>query len=162
MSDGAKFAIVPRFIWQGCQPTEIKVYCALASYADWDTGVCWPSRQTIADVAGVSLSTVKRSLGKLEAMGAIQINHRREDGTDMHATNLYVLPFAINRPGGVTDDPTWGHRWTGGGVTRDPQTITKERKGLTQPKNDPRRCPHLPVDDDGYCTACGNQIGDNE
>lgn len=154
MNEAAQFSIVPRFVWQGCQPSEVAVYCALASRVDWETGVCWPSRTTIAKDASVSLSTVKRALRKLVEVGAIEIERRTSEEGD-HASNLYRLPFAINRRGGVTGDPTSGHTRPGGRVASDPLTRSKEREGLTPSKTDPDLCRHLPIDEDGYCTACG-------
>lgn len=163
MGESSQFSIVPRFVWQGCQPTEVVVYCALAGRVNWETGVCWPSKSTIAKEAGISVSTVGRALKRLEAVGAIQIDRRKTDRGDF-TSNLYRLPFAINRPvdnsagGGVMGDPTWGQRGHEGGVMGDPLTRTIEREGLTQPKLSPDRCRHLPVDGDGYCTACGCDV----
>ncbi len=160
MADHSKFSIVPRFIWQGCQPTEVKVYACLASYADWDTGVCWPSRNTLAEACGVSLATVKRALAGLEKAGAIIIERRAQLG-GKNDTNFYRLPFAINKPvekDGVKSEPLWGHQRTHHGVMDDPQTRTKEREGMTTPKTNPGTCAHLPVDSDGYCTACATSV----
>jgi len=158
-TSAAQFSIVPQFVWQGCQPSEVKVYCALASRVDWTTGVCWPSHQTIANDSGVSTSTVKRALKTLVAIGAVEVEHRRDPAGDL-TTNLYRLPFAINRRGGgVTSEPTSGHGRPRGGVTSDLQNKTHlTREGLTQPKNDPDACQHLPVDPEGYCTACGTEV----
>lgn len=154
---------MPRFVWQGCQPTEVKVYACLASYADWDTGMCWPSRNTLAEACGVSLATVKRALTGLEKVGAITVE-RRTQLAGRNDTNLYRLPFAINSPvdksvgSGVISEPLWGHPRPVHGVTSDPQTRTIEQQGLTTSKTNPKTCGHLPVDIDGYCTACGTEV----
>ena len=163
MGEPSKFSIVPRVVWQGCQPNEVRVYAALASYADWDTGVCWPSHSTLAEALNVSEATVRRALRGLLQKGVIDVTHRFDGGEQ--TTNLYRLPFAINQlsttggqnrpPGGVKSDQGVGSNLT----TR---TRTIEREGLTQPKNDPKRCAHKPVDDEGYCTACGSTIGGKE
>ena len=158
MSEQSKFVIVPRIVWQGLQPREIKVYCALASYADWDTGVCWPSRARLADDLGVSVSTVDRALSRLVKAGVIEIDKRKTDRGD-HDSNLYRLPFAINAPvGGRKTAGTSPQNWGGGGRKTAGETRTIERQGLTTPKNNPDNCPHLPMDEDGYCTACGNTV----
>jgi DNA-binding transcriptional MocR family regulator len=159
-NEPAGFAIIPRHLL-AMQPVEVKVYMALALYVNWDTGECWPSRQTLAHDAGVSLSTVKRAIKALVAYGAIQSHPRRDPAGDS-TSNLYVMPFVINQRasrGGVTGGPTSGHGRTHGGVTRGPLTTTRTtREGLTSQKNHPERCAHVPIDDDGYCTACGTTV----
>jgi len=160
-SESAGFAIIPRHLL-GVQPVDLKVYMALALYVDWDTGECWPSRQTLAADAGVSLSTVKRSLKALVAYGAVLVHPRKDPAGDA-TSNLYVMPFVINQRaasrGGVTGGPTSGHGRPHGGVTGDPLTRSKlTRQGLTPEKNKPQRCAHTPMDDLGYCTACGTQV----
>ena len=159
----SEFVIVPRFVWQGCQPTEVKVYAALASYADWDTGLCWPSRSTLAEACGVSLATVKRGLAGLERCGAISVE-RRTQLAGRNDTNLYRLPFAINKPvdksekDGVKSEPLWGHGRPVHGVTSDPQTRVIEQQGLTPKKLNPALCKHRPADESGYCTACDTMV----
>ncbi len=156
MSEPAGFGIIPRYMLTA-QPSAVKVYLSLALHVDWDTGVCWPSRATICDEAGVSLSTCKRALKDLEKIGAIQIEARFDDAGDS-TSNLYRLPFAVNRRGGVMGDPTQGHQRTDRGVTDDPQTRTRRtRRGLTPRKEHPELCAHLAMDDEGYCTVCGFQ-----
>ena len=118
MGKSSQFSIVPRYVWQGCQPVEVKVYCALASYADWETGVCWPSQQTIAEASGVSLSTVKRAIHTLVAVGAVEVTSR-DHNTGKAALNVYQLPYAINRPSTQVQS------------TRDPN------RGVVQSTHDP-------------------------
>lgn len=153
----SQFAIVPAYMVSAAH-ADLKVYMVLALHVDYDTGVCWPSRQTIATEAGVSLSTVKRSLARLAALGAIEVEHRRTDHGDS-TSNLYRLPYAINRRGGVTGDPTPGRGRTHGGVAGEPQTRTNYQEDGRTPdsdkKLDPAACAHRPMDSDGYCTACG-------
>lgn len=158
MSAG-QFAIVPAYL-VAAPAADLKVYLVLALHVDYDTGVCWPSRQTIATEAGVSLSTVKRSLARLAQLGAIEIEHRRDAAGDA-TSNLYRLPYAINRRGRATGDPTQGHRRTQGGVAREPQTRLNDQEGPrpdSDSKNDPATCAHRPVDESGYCTACGTWL----
>lgn len=159
-NEPAGFAILPRHLL-GMQPVEVKVYMALALYVDWDTGECWPSRQTLAHDAGVSLSTVKRALKALVQYGAVEV-HPRNDPAGDSTSNLYVMPFVINQraaKGGVTGEPTSGHGRTHGGVAGGPLTTTREtRQGMTSQKNRPEQCAHQPMDDLGYCTACGTQV----
>lgn len=152
-----QFAIVPEFILIRGSPMDVKVYGCLALYVDWNTGYCWPSRDTIAQRLNVSLSSVKRSLKRLEQIGAIAITHRPKSEGD-HDTNLYQLPFVINRrvgsqmnPRGVTDEPWVGSR-------TNPKQEPRTRIGLTTEFLPAEACRHLPVDDEGYCTACGSEV----
>ena len=164
MSEPSQFVIVPRFVWQGCQPAEVKVYCALASYADWTTGLCWPSQETIAEAASVSLSAVKRATRTLVSIGAVEVTSR-DHNTGKAASNVYQLPFAINRPSTKvrsTHDPNRGSvRSTHDPSVRsthDPQTRVIEQQGLTLSKLDPSLCKHLSKDDTDYCTACDSVV----
>lgn len=108
----AQFAIVPKFLLDA-SPVAVKVYLALSLRADHDTGVCWPSRSLIAQDIGMSVPTVKRGIKELVACGAISVQSRVDDAGDW-TSNLYTLPFAISRRGGVTREPTRS-------VTREPR-----------------------------------------
>ena len=140
----SEFSLVPRVVWQGQQPREVKVYCALASYVDWETGVCWPSRSTIAGALGVSVSTVDRALKLLVVSGVIEIDKRITNVGD-HDSNLYRLPFAINS--------------TFGGGRSSAATVAAELTGERLPLNDTKTLPtvvssstkpEIVDDDDGY------------
>ena len=122
----SEFALVPRVVWQGHQPREVKVYCALASYVDWETGVCWPSRSTIAGAIGVSVSTVDRALKLLVVSGVIEIDKRITKVGD-HDSNLYRLPFAINS--------------TFGGGRSSAATVAAELTGERLPLNHKKTLP---------------------
>ena len=49
----------------------VQVFAVLARHADRD-GRCWPSRETVAGAAGVSVRSVGRALGELAAVGLIE------------------------------------------------------------------------------------------
>lgn len=159
MGKQSEFSIVPRVVWQGQQPREIKIYCALASYVDWETGVCWPSRTTIAELLGVSVSTVDRALTRLAASGVIKIEKRTTKVGDRDS-NLYRLPFAINTTfgGSRSSAATWPQNGRQGGRRTDSQTRVIEQQGLTLSKLDPGLCKHLSKDDTDYCTACDSMV----
>jgi len=160
MSEVSHFSIVPRVVWQECQPRDIKVYCALASYVNWETGVCWPSRSTIAETLGISVSTVDRALKALESAGVIEIDKRKTEQGD-HDSNLYRLPFAINSrfaEGGRRSEATWPQNSRQGSGRTDSGTRAIEQQGLTPKKTKPEYCAHVPIDDLGYCTACGTTL----
>ena len=151
-----QFAMVPEFIICGASPTQVRVYACLALFVDWETGVCWPSHQTLAERLGVSVATVRRALRGLVSMGAVKVTRRFSDTGDQ-TSNLYSLPFVINRgwsnmTRGVvkSDQEVWSKMTT----KQEPRT----REGLTPFKISTDDCSHLPVDDDGYCTACGSDV----
>lgn len=62
------------------------VYLALKMHADSD-GVCWPSREAIAYVAGVSQATVKRKIAKFVTRGLLTRESR--NGPLGHLSNRY-------------------------------------------------------------------------
>ena len=97
----AQFAIIPDYLLTEASPAALRVYMALALRADHKTGQCWPSRATVARMLNVSPRTVTRSIQSLIELGAIQVEPRFDQAGDQ-TSNLYTLPFAISRRGGVT------------------------------------------------------------
>lgn len=67
---------------------DLAIYYTLATFAD-ENRQCFPSVQTIADMAKFSKSSVKRSLKNLEASGWITIQPRRKNNGQ--TSNLYTL-----------------------------------------------------------------------
>lgn len=57
------------------------------SYAERETGRCWPSWETIAECAGLGRSTVAGILAKLEALGWVEVVRRAVDGQQI--TSVY-------------------------------------------------------------------------
>lgn len=97
---GDQFAIVPRYVVYESSDS-IGVYASIRLFADYETGECWPSIDTVAEILGVSRRTVERHLAKLEAIGAI----RKESGKASGETNLYRFPasrYDIGVAGGTT------------------------------------------------------------
>lgn len=72
-------------------PTRFTVLTHLGYHADYETGErCYPSLSTLADRAGISLATLKRYLGLLEAEGWIA----RDVGTRGRATRYQLNPLS--------------------------------------------------------------------
>lgn len=70
------------------------IMLCLADHAD-DAGVCWPSIETIARKSGVSPTTVKATLKKLEAGGWIVKRNqfkKADSGRLVRSNNQYQLP----------------------------------------------------------------------
>jgi len=62
----------------GLSKTQLQVLLVLSSRADRDRGTCFPSRETIANEAGLNgdVKRVQRTARELELAGAITIEHR--------------------------------------------------------------------------------------
>lgn len=100
LSGGDPFVIVPRFVIYEASES-IGVYTTVRLFADYESGECWPSIGTVAEILGVSRRTVERHLVRLEAIGSL----RRESGKADGETNLYVFPkgrYDIGDVGGAT------------------------------------------------------------
>ncbi len=65
----------------------VVVYCVLLSYADFNTGRCFPGIQTICDFSGLSRQTVITSIKELEDWGLVQVTRR------LGSHNLYQLQY---------------------------------------------------------------------
>ena len=67
---------------------DILVYATIARYADGTTGVAWPSRKTVADLARCDIKTVDRSIGRLVASGFLEKNKRKHE---LGESNVYIV-----------------------------------------------------------------------
>lgn len=96
-TDVGQFAVVPMWVVDLVSNRALHLYAVLgAVWADRD-GMCWPSRQTIADRMGVSRAVVDRAKQELIAVGALTVESRYDD--EGQASNLYRLHLVPN--GGV-------------------------------------------------------------
>lgn len=60
-------------IWSAAlTPTEKLVALAVLRYRNWDTGLCFPSRERIASDCRVSIPTVARALHVLKKCGMVE------------------------------------------------------------------------------------------
>ena len=93
LTDTGPFSIVPNWVIEHPDITyrELGVYLILAKYADNSTSDCFPSHQTIAELAGCSKDTVKRALNKLRNVGAIEWNHQNRNDDGGQSSNVYFL-----------------------------------------------------------------------
>jgi len=71
-------------------PYGIAVYSALAYHANQDGG-CFPSLSKIATETGMCRRKVISTVGKLEALGLIEVTQRHSSRGD-HTSNHYFLP----------------------------------------------------------------------
>lgn len=104
----------------GIYPSHI--WDVLATFADNDTAVCWPSVAAIARRADCSEGTVKQALRTLADAGAITIQKRIAEHGGATSNLITMRPEA---PGGV------GHHMPQGGVPHDHELRTQGTKKAT-------------------------------
>ncbi|MED4917580.1 DnaD domain protein [Geobacillus thermodenitrificans] len=106
------------------------VYVVLCSFADNDTQQCFPSIPKLAEYCGCSVSTVKRSLKRLEKLGLIHIEQRQaENGRS--ETNVYTileLPAIFQeKQRNSQQNPPENANGRSGGVLTEPVGVLSER-----------------------------------
>lgn len=97
--NGTGFAAVPTWMLRdrSIKRTSVLVYASLASRSGY--GAIFPSQETIAAEAGVSVRTARDALRELEDLGVIERHRRRStEGKRTTMTTAYVL-----RPNGPAD-----------------------------------------------------------
>ena len=71
------FSIVPEWVLdRGLSSTALKLYIVLARFADWDTGIAFPARDTLAERMGCTEKTVDRVVKELVDAGCIDKHSR--------------------------------------------------------------------------------------
>lgn len=102
--DAEPFEMVPHWILFNTQlsANAILIWLILRKHRNWETGQCWPSRERIASLCGVSSRTVDRELPSLAAVGAITITKRKNEkgGDDSNLYTLHWEPFGVVHKGG--------------------------------------------------------------
>lgn len=96
----------------------LAVYMVLVRFANNETQASWPAIPTIADKTGLSESTVRRTLVKLQEVGLITIE-AQHDSEGRQRPNCYTLVHVTNRA--VTQTPTGVSHRQGEGVTLTPE-----------------------------------------
>lgn len=136
------FALPPQ---QGFTNVTKLVFLKLADNAN-ETGICWPSHGLIEDQCWLSKSAVKVHIKKLQKVGLLTIQHRKNGATNQ--SNYYQINLNLlrqlgaqqNPPGhDVTDgeaseNPPLGHNMTDGGASCDYRTINESS---VKPSNEP-------------------------
>ncbi len=88
-------------------PAAVLVYAVLAQHADED-GVCWPSVRRVAEMSGMSTSTIRRSLKALTSNSVLAVEVRSDRMGQ--SSNIYRLlitqePPYENDRGGLSNLP---------------------------------------------------------
>jgi hypothetical protein len=73
--------------------TQKIVLWVLAQFSNNDTGVCWPGQTLIARLAGLSYSTVQRSIDKLIEHGLISVTGEHQV---RHSTAMFTHEYTLN------------------------------------------------------------------
>lgn len=96
----------------------VRLFAVLGIYRNNETGLAWPGLETLADVMGCSVSSVRRAREELETIGAIDSKQR------WNATTVYNVNVSspLNKVT-ITDDE--------GGVTGENKSVTGENKSVT-------------------------------
>lgn len=80
--------IIDGGIVAGMSRQAIKMYLVLNRYANYKTGIAYPSVKTIAELAGISKNDVRKTADKLEAMGLILTMQERKG---LHVRKYYGI-----------------------------------------------------------------------
>lgn len=107
----------------------LRIWLVLRKHRNYTTGECWPGRQRLAKLCGVSIKTVDRELPKLAEAGAITITKRRTAEGDAD-TNLYHVHWEQGgyTQGGDILTPRSDKIGRGGGVTESHKLIPMMNK----------------------------------
>jgi hypothetical protein len=122
------FSIVPEWVLdRGLSPTALKLYIVMARFADWQTGMAFPSRETLAQRMGCSLKTVDRAVIEVVAAECVKKISRGR-----YASALYqvyqVDPRGTDLSSEWTDMTSEGTDLSSRPDKNDDITITTKRK----------------------------------
>lgn len=105
----------------------VVVYCVLLSYADFNTGRCFPGIQTICDLSGLSRPTVVNSIKELEDWGLVEVTRR------LGSHNLYQLQYWWGSEATSTKKLTGGVKnFNGGGKLFSPLTTSTNENQINR------------------------------
>ena len=76
------------------RPFAVSAYIALRSFANGE-GTCFPSYDTIGTRAGMSRQAAINAVARLEQLGLVQVDHRKNTHTHQTTSNLYTVIDAV-------------------------------------------------------------------
>jgi len=143
-------------------------YTAIVSFCGADrTG--YPYRRTIATRTNQSVPTVARHLAQLRDAGLLQTVADPYGGPSMYRvsdpcggcftpSHSRPDPVSPTRRPRITGDTHKGTKSSEVNPRTRESSFAQNQETVTEPastdKLDPTKCAHLPIDADGYCTAC--------
>lgn len=122
------FSIVPEWVLdRGLSPTALKLYIVMARFADWHTGMAFPSRETLAERMGCSLKTVDRAVLEVVAADCVKKISRGRYASALYQV-FQVDPRATDLSTEETDLSSEGTDLSKREDKNDHLTITNERE----------------------------------
>jgi len=126
------FSIVPEWVLdRGLSPTALKLYIVMARFADWNTGMAFPSRETLAKRMKCSVKTVDRAVIEIVAAECVSKISRGR-----YASALYqvyqVDPRGTDMTSEWTDMSSEGTDLSSRLDRNDHITITNKQEPLEQ------------------------------
>lgn len=129
------FCIIPEWVlYSSISSHAVRLYGTLQRYADKDSGKCHPSRKTLAEKCGLSLSSLDRALNELVDLGAVKKQQRVGSNGDF-TSNIYTVISVAGVASKMTPPLVTGEGR--GIVTGDEQTIVsiKQSQELNDAKS---------------------------
>lgn len=129
LTSDLKFSIVPDWVLDAkISDKAVRVYGILARYADNETLVAFPKRETIASRIGCHVKSIDRALQELVKIGAITKQHRLN--ANGYQANLYTLKRVATQVSPSGRDKDVASEGTQASlITRTIRTRTKELEG---------------------------------
>lgn len=122
------FSIVPEWVLnKNLSPTALKLYCVLGRFADYETGMAFPSRDTLAERMGCSGKTIDRAVTELVAGKCIEKISRGRYQSALYKV-LQVNPDGTHLSDEWTDLSDEGTDLSERGDKNDTITITNQRE----------------------------------
>jgi hypothetical protein len=98
------FAQIPEWILDAdISAQAVRLYCVLNRHAN-KNHIAFPGRKSLSSRVRCSKATIDRAMKELQAIGAVEVTHRREPGSKELDTNAYLL--RVLRIGMRTGDDT--------------------------------------------------------
>lgn len=89
---------------------DLRVFIALSAHARYHSRKAWPRQDTLAAMVGVSRSTVKRSLNRLEERDYIRRYPYRRPRSGQFGTPIYIVaPFPDEDAPRRSESEVWAH-----------------------------------------------------
>ena len=137
------FSIVPEWVLdRGLSSTALKLYIVLARFADWETGIAFPSRDTLADRIGATPKTIDRLVKELVDAECIEKQSRGRYASAKYRV-FQVDPRGTKMSEVETEMSDEGTKMSSRLDKNVHLTITNER----EPKNDiAKKATRMPAD----------------
>lgn len=116
-ADFGPFAVVPAALLSDTRVPDraVRVWCAIARYANRRTGDAFPAQRTLAADLHTSVDTIQRAVRHLQSLGWLKVRARLStDGTKRKLGNLYTVIYGNGTDAASVEN---GDRKSGGTET---------------------------------------------